>query len=36
LINSTPYSVRGLRDVPGDDEVHDILADMAFAALAAH
>ncbi|MBN9177321.1 MAG: TetR family transcriptional regulator [Microbacterium sp.] len=36
LINSTPHSVRGLRDVPDDAVVHDILADMAFAALAAH
>lgn len=36
LINSTPYSVRALRDVPSDEAVHDILSDMAFAALAAH
>ncbi len=35
LINSTPYSVRALRDVPEDAEVHGILADMAVAALAA-
>lgn len=36
LINSTPYSVRALRDIPDDAVVHDILADMAFAALSAH
>lgn len=35
LINSTPHSVRALRDAPPDDTVHDILADMAFAALSA-
>ena len=35
LINSTPYSVRALRDAPDDDAVHDILADMAVAALSA-
>lgn len=35
LINSTPYSVRALRDVPEDAAVHDILSDMAFAALSA-
>jgi AcrR family transcriptional regulator len=35
LINSTPYSVRALREVPGDAAVHDILSDMAYAALAA-
>lgn len=35
LINSTPYSVRALRDVPADEVVHDILADMAYAALTA-
>lgn len=35
LINSTPYSVRALRDVPEDAVVHGILADMAYAALAA-
>jgi len=34
LINSTPYSVRALRDVPADADVHGILADMAVAALA--
>ena len=33
LINSTPYSVRALRDVPEDAVVSSILADMAFAAL---
>ena len=36
LINSTPYSVRALRDVPPDAVVHHILSDMAFAALCAH
>ncbi|MFT3798889.1 TetR/AcrR family transcriptional regulator [Microbacterium sp.] len=36
LINSTPYSVRALREIPEDAEVHDILSDMAYAALAAH
>ncbi len=36
LINSTPYSVRVLRTVPEDAVVHDILADMAYAALSAH
>ena len=35
LINSTPYSVRALRDAPSEADVHDILADMAFAALSA-
>lgn len=35
LINSTPYSVRALRDVPDDAAVHDILSDMAYAALSA-
>lgn len=35
LINSTPYSVRALRDVPEDAAVRGILADMAFAALSA-
>lgn len=35
LINSTPYSVRALRDVPDDAEVHLILSEMAYAALAA-
>lgn len=36
LINSTPYSVRALREAPADAVVHDILADMAYAALVAH
>lgn len=36
LINSTPYSVRALREVPQDAAMHDILAEMAFAALVAH
>lgn len=35
LINSTPHSVRDAGDET-DAHVHDILADMAFAALAAH
>jgi len=35
LINSTPYSVRALREVPEDAEVHDILSDMAYASLSA-
>ncbi len=33
LINSTPHSVRGLRDAPADDEVRALLAQMAYAAL---
>ncbi|WP_336633164.1 MULTISPECIES: TetR/AcrR family transcriptional regulator [unclassified Microbacterium] len=33
LINSTPYSVRALRDAPEDALVERVLADMAFAAL---
>ncbi|MGV9192933.1 TetR/AcrR family transcriptional regulator [Microbacterium sp. MC2] len=33
LINSTPHSVRGLRDAPADDEVRALLAHMAYAAL---
>lgn len=35
LINSTPHSVRGVRDTPPDAEVRRILAAMALAALAA-
>jgi AcrR family transcriptional regulator len=35
LINSTPHSVRGVRGVPADVEVRDILARMARAALVA-
>jgi AcrR family transcriptional regulator len=35
LINSTPHSVRALRERPGDDDVRGILAAMAFAALTA-
>lgn len=35
LINSTPYSVRALREVPDDATVGVILADMAHAALTA-
>lgn len=35
LINSTPHSVRALGDAPAEGTVHDILADMAFAALSA-
>lgn len=35
LINSTPHSVRGLRDAPGDDDVRALLAEMAYAALTA-
>lgn len=35
LINSTPHSVRGLRDAPGDDAVRPLLAEMAYAALTA-
>lgn len=34
LINSTPHSVRGLRDAPDDDAVRALLATMAHAALA--
>lgn len=33
LINSTPHSVRGLRDRPSDDQVRRILESMALAAL---
>lgn len=33
LINSTPYSVRALRDVPADAVVQGVLASMALAAL---
>lgn len=35
LINSTPHSVRGLRDAPDDDAVRALLATMAHAALTA-
>ncbi len=35
LINSTPYSVRALREAPEDAVVRGILADMAYAALSA-
>lgn len=35
LINSTPHSVRGLRDAPDDEAVRALLATMAHAALAA-
>lgn len=35
LINSTPYSVRAMRDAPADPIVHGILADMAYGALSA-
>lgn len=35
LINSTPYSVRALSDIPDDTTVHQILAHMALAALSA-
>ncbi|MFJ6652227.1 TetR/AcrR family transcriptional regulator [Microbacterium sp. NPDC091313] len=35
LINSTPFSVRGLHRAPDDDAVRRILADMARAALGA-
>ena len=34
LINSTPYSSRGLRGAPADSTVRSILETMAFAALA--
>ncbi|MGA7148934.1 MAG: TetR/AcrR family transcriptional regulator [Microbacterium sp.] len=33
LINSTPFSVRALRERPADDDVRGILGSMAFAAL---
>jgi hypothetical protein len=33
LINSTPHSVRALRDEPGDGQVRGILESMALAAL---
>lgn len=36
LINSTPYSVRALREMPRDGDVGEILAEMAYAALTAH
>lgn len=35
LINSTPHSVRALRDAPADEDVSQILQSMALAALAA-
>ncbi|NYE20306.1 TetR/AcrR family transcriptional regulator [Microbacterium immunditiarum] len=35
LINSTPHSVRALRDAPADEDVSQILESMAFAALTA-
>jgi len=35
LINSTPYSSRGLRGAPADSTVRSILESMAFAALTA-
>lgn len=35
LINSTPHSVRALRDAPGDEEVRGILESMARSALTA-
>lgn len=35
LINSTPHSVRALRDAPADEDVSQILESMALAALAA-
>lgn len=35
LINSTPHSVRALRDEPGDGQVRGILESMALAALTA-
>ncbi len=35
LINSTPHSVRALRDAPGDEAVRGILESMARAALTA-
>ena len=35
LINSTPYSSRGLRGTPADSTVRGILESMAFAALTA-
>jgi len=35
LINSTPYSVRAIRDVPSDDLVRPLLSAMALAALTA-
>ena len=35
LINSTPYSSRGLRGAPADSTVRGILESMAFAALTA-
>ena len=34
LLNSTPHSVRGLREVPGEGAVRGILSAMALAALA--
>lgn len=35
LINSTPHSVRALRDAPADEDVSQILESMALAALTA-